>query len=626
MRTWIGAALIAATALTTPAFGQSFSGLYVFGDSLSDNGNLFRLTGQPPAPYFQGRFSNGTTYAERLPSLLGFVYTPTTNFAVGGALTDTTHNAGLPNLGMQSQVTNFLSTGKSFGARDLVVVWGGANDYFGTLATVASQSTGQAQVTISNQITSTIGNLAGEVQALVRAGAREVIVPNLPLLGATPSVSANGTVASTTANLITVNHNSNLATTMNSVGRGLGANIYLIDTAALFSDMQSNPAKYGLSNTSAQCLQTAACVGGSAATQAQYLFWDGVHPTAAVHQIYAAYVAANLTGTAVQSAPGRLAEATARGFNSDISARQYARRGGAGGMSLAGSALPGTTQGGDKDKPFAVFVAANYGWGERDSSATEAALDYTDTALTIGADYRLGSQFLIGGALGYGMSDGKIGSGLGKVEQNSVRGALYASLFSDAWYIDASATAGVNDFDKITRNTGFIGAPSVSTDTSGRTVTAGLEAGYLFKAGDFAFGPLGGFRYSVISLDGYTEGGFTGVARQVDKQRFTSFIARAGVQASYKLAVDGATVVPRAAAVVEHELGDRSRTITSRIVSQPGVTQSTRTPDEDKTILRLSAGVAAGFGDRYTLSFDGDTSVGGDGKDHRILGRLRVAF
>lgn len=626
MRTWIGAALVAATALTTPALSQSYTGLYVFGDSLSDNGNLFRLTGQPPAPYYQGRFSNGVTYAERLPGLLGFTYVPSTNFAVGGALTDTTHNSGLPNLGMQSQVNNFLSSGKTIGARDLVVVWGGANDYFATLNTIATQSQTQAQVTITNQITSTIGNLAGEVQALVRAGAREVIVPNLPLLGAAPSISASGASASAAGNLITTNHNSNLATTMGSVGRGLGANIYLIDTAALFTDMQSNPSKYGLTNTTAQCIQTAACVGGSAATQAQYLFWDGVHPTAAVHEIYATYVAANLTGTAVQSAPGRLAEATARGFASDISARQYARRGGAGGMSLAGSALPGTTQGGDKDKPFAVFIAANYGWGERDSTATEAALDYTDTAITIGADYRLGSQFLIGGALGYGMSDGKIGSGLGKVEQNSFRGAVYASLFSDAWYIDASATAGMNDFDKITRNTGFVGAPSVSADASGNTVTAGLEAGYLFKMGDFAFGPLGGFRYSVYSVDGYTESGFAGVARQVDKQRFTSFIARAGVQANYKLAVDGATVVPRASAVVEHELGDRSRSITSRIVSQPGVTQSVRTPDEDKTVLRLSAGVAAGLGERYTVSLDGDTSLGGDGKDHRVLGRLRVAF
>lgn len=78
------------------------STLYVFGDSLSDNGNLYAYTGQAnPAtgglaipvapPYAQGRFTNGPTYAERLWDALGFAgdLAPAllggTNYAVGGA-------------------------------------------------------------------------------------------------------------------------------------------------------------------------------------------------------------------------------------------------------------------------------------------------------------------------------------------------------------------------------------------------------------------------------------------------------------------------------------------------------------------------------------------------------------
>ena len=45
--------------------------LVVLGDSLSDNGNLYKLIGIPPAPYWQGRSSNGPTYAEQLASMLG---------------------------------------------------------------------------------------------------------------------------------------------------------------------------------------------------------------------------------------------------------------------------------------------------------------------------------------------------------------------------------------------------------------------------------------------------------------------------------------------------------------------------------------------------------------------------
>src|SRR5664279_4977217 len=43
----------------------SFSSVVVYGDSLSDNGNLFAATGQPGAPYYQGRRSDGLVAVER---------------------------------------------------------------------------------------------------------------------------------------------------------------------------------------------------------------------------------------------------------------------------------------------------------------------------------------------------------------------------------------------------------------------------------------------------------------------------------------------------------------------------------------------------------------------------------
>lgn len=42
--------------------------LAVFGDSVSDNGNVYKLTDKqwPPAKYYKGRFSNGPVWAERV--------------------------------------------------------------------------------------------------------------------------------------------------------------------------------------------------------------------------------------------------------------------------------------------------------------------------------------------------------------------------------------------------------------------------------------------------------------------------------------------------------------------------------------------------------------------------------
>jgi len=47
--------------------------IVVFGDSLSDSGNLFAATmgTTPPPPYYQGRFSNGPVWVEDLAGRLG---------------------------------------------------------------------------------------------------------------------------------------------------------------------------------------------------------------------------------------------------------------------------------------------------------------------------------------------------------------------------------------------------------------------------------------------------------------------------------------------------------------------------------------------------------------------------
>ena len=66
------------------ASAAPFSSVVVFGDSLSDNGNVFAATGFfPPAPYAQ-RFSNGPVAVEYMASALGL---PLVNYAHGGATT-----------------------------------------------------------------------------------------------------------------------------------------------------------------------------------------------------------------------------------------------------------------------------------------------------------------------------------------------------------------------------------------------------------------------------------------------------------------------------------------------------------------------------------------------------------
>src|ERR1700709_490686 len=83
-----------------PASAQNYSRLFVMGDSLSDDGNLyhavFGLYPQSP-PYYKGRFSNGPVWAENLAPKMGLTFNSATDYAYGGAKTDSTNDgSGLP--------------------------------------------------------------------------------------------------------------------------------------------------------------------------------------------------------------------------------------------------------------------------------------------------------------------------------------------------------------------------------------------------------------------------------------------------------------------------------------------------------------------------------------------------
>ena len=118
-------------ALTLSTQGSTpINHLYVFGDSLSDTGTVFRATGgmYPPQPtYYQGRYSNGRVWVEYLGDRLSLSSTQVNNFACGGATTSSDRNSLVP--GLLTQVKSFTQTHAKADSKALYVLWVGANDY-----------------------------------------------------------------------------------------------------------------------------------------------------------------------------------------------------------------------------------------------------------------------------------------------------------------------------------------------------------------------------------------------------------------------------------------------------------------------------------------------------------------
>jgi phospholipase/lecithinase/hemolysin len=262
--------LVAFTPNVAQAF--NFSGLYVFGDSISDSGNVFSQTGGlvPPSPPYAARFSNGPVWVEYLAPYLGLPVNPANNFAFGGATTGTVNTlpvASIFNLpGLQQEVTSYALTNTA-DPHGLYVLFAGANDYLGAGVTNPVEP---------------VQNLANAILTLAAAGAKNFLVPNLPNLGNLPGT--NGTPQSTPLNLLTSAHNTLLAQTLSILDQQLDPSVLLIafNLNALFQDAIANPATYGFTNVTNACLSLSPL--SLCDNPNTYLFWDDLHPTTAGHQ------------------------------------------------------------------------------------------------------------------------------------------------------------------------------------------------------------------------------------------------------------------------------------------------------------------------------------------------------
>jgi phospholipase/lecithinase/hemolysin len=227
--------------LPLSSFANSITQLVVFGDSLSDTGNLYIATGgaDPAAPgYSGGLFTDGP----------GSV--PSTSTPVGVWVQQL---AGM--LGVASPAPVLAGGGGTDYA-----FWAGANDIFNGVS---------PQTAVSN-LTASINTLYGD-------GARDFLWLNMPPLGDTPDGFALGSSESAALNLLSESFNADWTAAINSLdSHDPGIDVVGVNVYGLVESMLSNPSAYGFTNvdTPAQ---------GLSVNPNTYLFWDGVHPTTEGH-------------------------------------------------------------------------------------------------------------------------------------------------------------------------------------------------------------------------------------------------------------------------------------------------------------------------------------------------------
>ena len=271
-----------------------FTQLVDFGDSLSDVGNLYNSTFglAPGAPgYYDGHFSNGTIWVEKLATSLGVaVPTPSSGSSTGMdyAYGDATSGSGttlvdgvVPVPNVETQVSTFTSM-HSATSTQLFTVLGGANDLLNYITTPGSVTPVAAADTAAD-------NIAASVRALYTDGARNILVANLPDLGLTPRfVNTSGQAAATG---LAAQFNAELAIDLASIsGSSTGLHLYNLNLFSLIDQVTASPSSYGLTDVKDQAYTGDNDFLGNGTINpnaSTYLFWDSIHPTTTGHTLIA---------------------------------------------------------------------------------------------------------------------------------------------------------------------------------------------------------------------------------------------------------------------------------------------------------------------------------------------------
>ncbi|HSJ98744.1 MAG TPA: SGNH/GDSL hydrolase family protein, partial [Myxococcota bacterium] len=389
-----------ATAVAAPAaHSAQFSGVYVFGDSLSDAGYFRPVLASLglPAPVVAqlGRFTTnpGPVWSELVSQYYGFTPAPSNVaggniFAQGGARVSAASAStppGHPQRPVSTQIDEFLqASGGQADPGALYAVWAGGNDFLQNIG--AFQAGAITQAELQANVLGAAQSEIGQIARLRAAGARYILVFGLPDIGIAPASLAGGPAAAAGATALSAGYNTTLFTGL----AGAGIRAIPVDVFSLINEVRANPSAFGFTNVTglacgpfppittsgnAQfCLPSNLVAPGA---DQEYLFADAIHPSSATHGIIADFVQSLIEGPTQYSL---LAEAALRTRSSHVRVLND-------GLATGRKAAPGGVH---------VFAGGSGGNFDIDAGAGTTGLDSRVRSATLGVTLRASDSAIVG--------------------------------------------------------------------------------------------------------------------------------------------------------------------------------------------------------------------------------------
>lgn len=308
---------------------------------------------------------------------------------------------------------------------------------------------------------------------------------------------------------------------------------------------------------------------------------------------------------------------------------------------------------GDESSPLGgrlgIFVNGRLGSGSKDTTDLEAGYDVDATGVTVGADYRISEQFVIGAAFSYGSTDTDFdriedaGLSGGTFDSDGYSLAVFGGWTGERSYLDVIASFGQLDHEsecRISYTLDFndqdpqLGDLTENWDATavGKTdsdvLSLGASYGYNFGSGPWSFGPTLAISYLKAEVDGFAERGAPGLELTYGDQDGESLQLQAGLDVAYAASMSWGVLSPYARFVFISEQENDSEVIDVRYSSDPlGTVFGVRSDDPDTSFFRWGIGASALFANGFAMFIDYDAIASYDTVDYgEVTLGLRYSF
>ncbi|MBA4138497.1 MAG: hypothetical protein C0518_14420 [Opitutus sp.] len=588
---------LAAAAIAQPA-QRSYSNYYFFGDSLTDSGNTFALTGSPPAPYFNGRVSNGITYAEYLASGLAAAVTTSSNAArLNFAFAGATAMPGSAVPSLAQQIGMYQARGITANPNGLYVLLAGANDLLNALQVPANQNgTAMANTGVGASTAVTTA-----VQSLAALGAKNILVLNLPDISRTPRfTTGSGAPGAIFMRAGVEAYNRDIAGRLGQITLPPDVNLTLVDLGAVFDRILTNASHFGFSVTNQEYLGVLQS-GANPGNVNGYMFWDGIHPTTRSHAVFAQVLTEVLNpefvlGTAAVQGTAVLAA-------TDMSADAIAGR------------LDLLRMAGKRDGAHG-FISYSAKDGSRDYTGYQNEFDYTASVIAAGFDLNVSENVVAGLVVTKESLEAKLKPAAGSFKLEGQLVSAFAQWKSGAFFADAAAGYGSHDIRSIARTTMF-GGFETAGKTDGDRWTAQARAGWDFATDNLHVTPFVGLRYTRANVGTYTETGVAGLNYVFDEQRAKSVDAVFGAAADWQIRSGDTPLYLGVSALFQKDVADDVREFSGRLADTLSARTRIAVQDGLEESIKLGVRLGGAFSQRWGWSAgymaeirdDGDTAT-----------------